>query len=110
MALSLKSLAEVAQKRARRARASIQRAEARLKVANSTLERAIPNGHAKAIEDAHEDTKCAEHAVQSANEDLQVVEELLDTERSSDSAQYPSHATGEGLKSLVEMLRNPHRR
>lgn len=103
MALSSQSLVEIVQKRAKRARASVEQAEAQLHAANLELERAIPKVHKAEIEHAFEDTKKAEAAVTSAHEDLHVVEKLLDN--SSLPGDGRRSGTGEGLKSLMESLR-----
>ncbi|MEJ6022272.1 hypothetical protein [Ramlibacter sp. PS4R-6] len=102
MSLSMQSIHEVAKKRTRRARANVERAEAQLKSANETLEKAIPQGDTEQIEVAHIETKQAEEAVSKATGDLQVVETLLELEVAK--ADGPHEANGEGLKSLVRLL------
>src|SRR4051812_40664772 len=102
MALSAQSITEAAKARAHRALVNVEVAEAQLKSANETLEKAIPEGDIDEIKDAHADTQQAEEAVAHANEDLQVVETLLDAQSSSSDTAHD--ATGEGLKSLLDLL------
>jgi hypothetical protein len=102
MALSAQSITEAAKARARRALVNVEVAEAQLKSANETLEKAIPEGDIEEIQDAHVETKQAEQAVAHANEDLQVVETLLEAQSSSSDTVHD--ASGEGLKSLLELL------
>jgi hypothetical protein len=102
MALSTQSITEAAKARAHRALVKVEVAEAQLKSANETLEKAIPEGDIEEIQDAHVETKQAEEAVAHANEDLQVVETLLEAQSSSSVTVHD--ATGEGLKSLLDLL------
>ena len=102
MALSTQSITEAAKARAHRALMNVEVAEAQLKTANETLEKAIPEGDIEEIQDAHVETKQAEEAVAQANEDLQVVETLLEAQTSSSDVSHD--ASGEGLKSLMELL------
>ena len=102
MALSANSINEAAKTRAHRALVNVEVAEAQLKTANETLEKAIPEGDIEEIQVAHDDTLQAEEAVARANEDLQVVEALLDAQ--SPNGKLAQDATGEGLKSLLKLL------
>jgi hypothetical protein len=75
------TLAEIAHAKAQRAKEMVDTAEAELKIANATLERAIPKGDVREIQDAHECTQKAEQAVVEAGHELDVVEVLLDSAR-----------------------------
>ncbi len=79
-------IADIAHAKAQRAREKVDTAEEELKVANSTLERAIPRGNVVEIEKAHARTKRAEAAVVQAGHELDVVEVLLDSARGSAAA------------------------
>jgi hypothetical protein len=102
MSLTTRSINEVAKKRARRARVKVELAEEKLKAANETLERAIPQGDTEQIKVAHVETQQAEEAVAHATQDLEVVETLLDVENPAPSTEHTS--SGEGLKSLIRRL------
>jgi hypothetical protein len=102
MALSAQSITEAAKARAHRALLNVEVAEAQLKTANETLEKAIPEGDIEEIQSAHVDTQQAEEAVAQANADLQVVETLLDAQGNSSDVAHD--ASGEGLKSLLDLL------
>ncbi|MES2785322.1 MAG: hypothetical protein V4684_07655 [Pseudomonadota bacterium] len=102
MALSPDSLAEVAHRKAQRAREKVANAEGELKSANRKLEKAIPRGDTNEIQSAHTLTQKAEHEVVAAGEELQVVESLLEAHTAPESDK--SGVSGEGLKSLIEKL------
>ncbi len=75
------ALADIAHAKAQRARAKVDTAEVELKAANETLERAIPKGNTREIQNAHDRTQKAEVAVIEAGHELDVVEVLLDSAR-----------------------------
>lgn len=75
------ALADIAHAKAQSAREMVDTAEAELKAANKTLERAIPKGNVAEIQTAHDRTQKAEVAVVEAGQELDVVEVLLDAAR-----------------------------
>jgi hypothetical protein len=81
MASTDTTLADMAHAKAQRAKEMVDTAEAELKQANATLERAIPKGDVREIQDAHQSTQKAEKAVVEAGQELDVVEVLLDSAR-----------------------------
>jgi predicted transcriptional regulator len=103
MTLSPQSVAKAVRSKASRAHRKVQEAEHELHAANTTLIDALPRHDERAIEDAARRTMKAESAVHSASEELEVVSHLLDDTTSMLVS--PSGASGEGLQSLVERLR-----
>lgn len=107
MALTLKSLATAARRRAERAHGHVEEARQELAKANEELDSAIPSGDTDRIRQAHERTQCAEQAVVEASDDLDVVGELL-----SEAPEFvppAAAASGEGVRSLVKSLRQARR-
>ena len=104
MALTLRSLASAAKRRAQRAHDHVEAARRELVVANEEFDEAIPSGDVTRIRDAHERTQGAERAVAQASEELEVVGELLaESEEAGPSA--GTSASGEGIRSLIKSLR-----
>ena len=104
MALTLRSLASAAKRRAQRAHAHVEEARRELVVANEELEGALPSGDVTRIRHAHERTLGAERAVAQASEELEVVGELLSDPEEPVPA--PGATTsGEGVRSLIKSLR-----
>lgn len=107
MALTLRSLASAAKRRAQRAHEHVEEARHELAVANAELDHAIPSGDASRIRDAHERTRHAEQAVEDASEELEVVGELLAEDvPASGSGTAQSAASGEGMRELLKSLRS----
>ena len=104
MALTLRSLASAAKRRAQRAHAHVEEARRELVVANEELEGAIPSGDVTRIRHAHERTQGAERAVAQASEELEVVDALL-AERDEPVPSAGMTTSGEGVRSLVKSLR-----
>jgi hypothetical protein len=105
MALTLRSLASAAKRRAQRAQQHVQQAEEDLQVANSELDRAIPSGDVTQIQHARQRTGQAERAVADAAEELEVVGELL-AEDGPVEHRAGSDASGAGVRGLVKSLRS----
>ena len=104
MALTLRSLASAAKRRAQRAHDHVEEARRELVVANEELDHAIPSGEVNRIRHAHERTQGAERALAQASEELEVVGELLSE---GDGTAPPAGMTtsGEGVRSLIKSLR-----
>jgi hypothetical protein len=103
MALSPQSIAKAVRSTASRAQRKVQEAEHELHAANATLLDALPRHDEQAIEHAARRTAKAESAVHAASEELEVVSHLLND--STSTLVSPAGASGEGLRSLVERLR-----
>lgn len=108
MALTLRSLASAAKRRAYRAHEHVEDAQRELVVANSELDSAIPSGDLGRIRHAHERTQVAERAVAEASHELEVVGELL-TEGAEGERPAEANASGEGMRSLIKSLRQPRK-
>lgn len=104
MALTLRSLASAAKRRARRAHEHVEEARQELAAANEELQVAIPSGDVSRVRDAHERTQSAERAVVEASEELDVVRELLSEDAGAERLAGAS-ASGEGVRSLIKSLR-----
>ena len=104
MALTLRSLASAAKRRASRAHAHVEDARRELVAANADLDKAIPSRDVRRIRRAHDRTLGAERAVAQASHELEVVGELL-SEGTEPGRPADTSSSGEGVRSLVESLR-----
>lgn len=104
MALTLRSLATAAKRRAQLAHVHVEQARHELAAANQELDDAIPTGDVSRIRGAHERTQEAEREVTEASEELEVVGELL-SDGSEPERPGEQGAPGQGVRSLAKLLR-----
>jgi hypothetical protein len=104
MALTLRSLASAAKRRAERAQEHLHDAQEQLAVANTELDSAIPSGDVARLQHARERTGQAEQAAIAAAQELEVVGVLLADDAQATRAP-GSDASGEGVANLVKTLR-----
>lgn len=100
MALSARSIAAAAKKKAQHVQDKVRSAEHDLKVANETLQELIPTPNSARVRRAAARTAAAEIQMRQAADELDAVKALLD-----DSAQTAEpaagHRSGEGSKSVL---------
>jgi hypothetical protein len=111
MALTSDSIVGTVRRKARRAHENVMAAEGQLVAANEALKDAVPRHDVAAITEAAERTIVAEEEVRNAAQELEVVNELLESSPPGPAGGEggPCGASGEGARSLLPLLKGRRR-